>query len=579
MFASKRNLILILIAVTFLAYFSSLGNPFIWDDEQFITSNQYVQSFDIEKIFTTNTVAGAGVVSNYYRPLTTLSFAIDTKIWSSNVFGFHLANLLLHIGAGIVLFGLLGELGISLLPSFFIALFFLIHPIQTEAVTYINSRGDSLYALFLFGSLWLFTKTLRLNPKSQNLNSKQIQNTKYQILDTTLVVFLFILSLLSKEIALAGIGLYFLVWWLTSWSSRAKSRDLKQNIQQKEFLISNFKFLMKTQNTKYVLSIIGAICIITMAYVVLRLTVLNFGNTLNFYGGENEYTRSLAIRLFTFCKVLWLYVGLLVWPYPLHMERTVDLVRSFWSPWVWGTIGLVGGVGLVGWIELKKKRTAWILFGMSWFLIMLIPSSGIIPINGILYEHWLYVPAVGFFIMVYGLLQFLIYNFQFLIKSQNTKYQIQNTFRKILYIFVILLCLLYLFLTIRQNNLWADQVQFYRYTLSFAPDSARLHNNLGMTLANQGDVKGAIPEYKKALSLGYGYPQIYNNLGNAYRVEGEYGLAEKNLKRALQLSPEFTVARINLIKLYVESKQFDKALELARGNKVLIQEIERLRSQ
>ena len=93
-FMSTKKLVLILIGATFLAYFSSFSNPFIWDDEQFITSNAYVRNFDIGKIFTTNTVAGAGVQSNYYRPLTTLSFAVDTAIWGSNPFGFHLTNLL-----------------------------------------------------------------------------------------------------------------------------------------------------------------------------------------------------------------------------------------------------------------------------------------------------------------------------------------------------------------------------------------------------------------------------------------------------------------------------------------------------
>jgi hypothetical protein len=319
--------------------------------------------------------------------------------------------------------------------------------------------------------------------------------------------------------------------------------------------------------------IIGGIGVIVLLYIVLRLTALRFGDLANFYGGENEYTRSLAIRLFTFCKVLWIYLGLLVWPYPLHMERTVDLVKSFWSPWVLGAFAAIG-IGVIGGIwEMRVKKTGWILFGLSWFLVMLVPSSGIIPINGVLYEHWLYVPMVGVLLGVYGLLGLLE--------------KLARRFRPLSHLslfslltpFVILLSIMYLFLTIRQNNIWADPVGFYRYTLSFAPDSARLHNNLGITMANQGNVKEAILEYEKALSLGYGYPQIYNNLGNAYRVEGEYDLAEKNLKKALELSPEFTVAKVNLIKLYLTEKQFEKAESLAQGDQEILKAIGEIRER
>lgn len=105
--------------------------------------------------------------------------------------------------------------------------------------------------------------------------------------------------------------------------------------------------------------------------------------------------------------------------------------------------------------------------------------------------------------------------------------------------FALLLSILYIFLTIRQNNIWSDSAGFYRYTLQSAPDSARLHNNLGLSLANAGNTKDAITEYKKALALGQGYPQIYNNLGNAQMAVGDYQDAEKNLTKAFSLAPNF----------------------------------------
>ncbi len=597
MFSSKRNLILLLIGITFLAYFSSLGNPFIWDDEQFITSNQYVQRFDIGAIFTENTIAGTGLLSNYYRPLATLSFAIDAKIWSSNVFGFHLTNLLFHIGAGVLLFLLLEELinmkpsissgkkeflserneveskGKRSIPAFIIALFFLIHPIQTEAVTYINSRGDSMYAFFLFASLWLFTKSLsfwgREHRGLQNHPSTTLRKEGFwiryayqnDIVRVIAVVFLFILSLLSKETALAGVGLFFLI-------------TLFQILKDKTLSIKNFSFRalwVIISSHKWRIAFLLALLMVTCFYMALRFTILYREDPGNFYMSQNEYTRSLAIRLFTFCKVLWIYIGLLIWPSSLHMDRVVSLVRSFFSQWVLSVIGLLVTVGIVGWWQVKKSNP-WILFGAVWFIIMLVPSSGIVPINGMLYEHWLYVPMVGFFIMLYGVSSVILSEVKNLIPWVKIFRFTQDDklLNKFLISFAIIISSLFLILTIRQNNIWSDPVRFYQYTLSFEPDSARLHNNLGMTLANSGKVQEAVSEYKKSIFWDSTYMQPHYDLANAYVALKQYNDAESEYQKALKLKPTFIPGRMNLLILYINEKQFNKALpQLVKLNNAL----------
>ena len=545
----KVKLLLVLVVITFFTYFSSLSNPFIWDDEQFITSNQYVQNFDIDKIFSSSTTTGAGIVSNYYRPLTTLSFAIDKLIWGQNVFGYHLVNLTVHISAGVLLFLLLLEIGIGQWGSFFITLFFLIHPIQTEAVTYINSRGDSLYAMFLFGSLWVFAKGMK---------------AKVNKLGWVGVILLYILSILSKETAIAAFPLFFVLIFIKVFKNPQK---FSQSIQL---------YIMP-------LFVAGLSVVTVTLYAFLRLSVLNFQDTLNYYTGATFYSTHLFVRLFTFARVLWVYIGLLLWPYPLHMERSVALVTSVWSWEVWGILGLVFSILYLVFWEIRKNKSGIILLGLAFSTCLLIPVSGIIPINGILYEHWLYVPMVGVAVMVYGVVSFWG-AMKATPESRNdpehpkgTSYPVAaqariTVFNKILFSFALLLIILYIVLTVRQNNIWADPVVFYRYTLSFAPDSARLHNNLGMSLANIGDTKDSIVEYEKALNSGLGYPEIYNNLGNAEIATGSYKDAEKNLKKALQLAPQFTVAKNNLFKLYLLTKQYDKARRLY-GNDIQVEQM------
>jgi len=192
-----RRQVLILVAMGMLAYGLSLSNKFVWDDEQFIVRNRFIREFEyVDEIFRTNTIAGAGEVSNYYRPLTTLSFLGTYKLFGLSEFWFHATNTLLHVGAGVVLYLFLKELKMGEKASFWISLVFLVHPIQTEAVVYANSRGDSLYTLFLFLGLWVFARSFR--------------DKRWWL--TWVAVLFYGLSVLSKEIGLAGLSLYILVF-------------------------------------------------------------------------------------------------------------------------------------------------------------------------------------------------------------------------------------------------------------------------------------------------------------------------------------------------------------------------------
>src|SRR5258708_6112431 len=99
----KHAPILILVVVGFFTYVNSFHNQFLCVDDYFISQNLLIKSLKYTpQIFTSNTIAGAGQISDYYRPLTSLSFAVDHAIWGWNVVGFHLTNTLLHIGVGVM---------------------------------------------------------------------------------------------------------------------------------------------------------------------------------------------------------------------------------------------------------------------------------------------------------------------------------------------------------------------------------------------------------------------------------------------------------------------------------------------
>src|SRR3990167_8692024 len=149
----------LLIIVGFAIYAPNLNNVLFWDDNEWIVSNPFVYDFSrLKEIFTENILAGYGLNSNYYRPLLLLSFAVNYVIDGVKPLGYHLVSNGFHIANGLLIFFILTGVFKRRLPAFLAALLFLIHPLQTEAVTYISGRGDPMSVFFMLLALWLFFK-------------------------------------------------------------------------------------------------------------------------------------------------------------------------------------------------------------------------------------------------------------------------------------------------------------------------------------------------------------------------------------------------------------------------------------
>lgn len=534
-----KKQLFILALIGFLLYLPSFGNQFVWDDEQFIYRNEYVLTANISKIFSTNTIAGAGEQSDYYRPLTTLSFAIDHAIWGLRPFGFHLANTLLHVISALLLLLILTNLGLNHRKrflfnlAFLVPLLFLIHPLQTEAVVYINSRGDSLYTFFAFMSLYL----LSLSFRSQKIKLK-LYNETLQLGKVSLLLFssmAYIASIFSKEIGIMTLGLQFLLILLIGMHQSGFGQ-----------LISFFK-----KNTAHLIYFLGQ-CLIAIGYMGLRATILNFSDSFNLYGEQNVYTTHLWVRLMTFNSVLWQYFKLLFWPHPLYMDRSVEIVTRPFPLLLVGTLLVTLVIICLSIWEYRRTKKMWLLFGAMWFVIGLTPVSGIIPINGLMYEHWLYVPMIGFWIFWIRLSQLLCTYTPLILLTKTT------LLRKFVYgvtsIFVVVLC----FLTLHQNWLWRNPISLYTHLLQYTR-SARIHNNLAMAYSENRQSDLAIQQYQAAIQLSDVYPQTHHNLANEYAAQEKYDLAAQEFETAIEMSPQFYISYIPLIKIYILQQKYDRA--------------------
>lgn len=492
-------------AVLFLAiigvavYANTLPNRMFWDDFDFILNNKYVHDFSFRKFFSQSVISGAGLLDNYWRPLLLTVFSLEYQIWGAWAPGYHIVNMLFHIGSAILLFFILLRLFGSRSLAFFTAAIFTAHPLQTEAVTYVNSLGDSLSVFLMFSGILFHLGGARVLPS----------------------VF-YALALASKETAIIMPAYLALAEFV-----HGKDLQIKQRAKQM---------------AKALLPLVG----IGAIYLLLRATTLNFQNTFNLYQDENYFTTHFSVRLFTFFKALFGYFGLIFWPANLHMERELAIATSLKSPEV-----IAGGAVLIGLIVAALafwRRKPIISFGVFWFLAGLFPVSNLaVPINGLFYEHWLYAPIIGIALLAVWLGSFLA-----------DELSLDKLFAGIGIVIIIALGTK----AIIRNRDWRDPITLYNNILQYNTKSYRVYNNLGMAYADAKQIDKAKESYERAVALDDKVPVAYHNLGNIYRDERNTDKAIEYYERALDRDKGFIYSANALASLYLNNKDYEKAKQV-----------------
>lgn len=504
---------ILLIILTFSIYVNSLDVGFIWDDIVLVKDNIYIKKWTyFDKIFFSDIAAGAGKEYQFYRPLQILTYTIDYSLWKLNVAGYHFTNILLHTSVALLTFSLINILYKDTILSFFTSSLFAVWPVHTWVVTYISGRADSLAAVLILLCIIFYIKSFNAIRKS------------YYILIPVCYLF----ALLSKETSL---------------------------ILPLLLLLFNHIFKVKLEIRRFF-----PILAISFIYIVVRLTFFRLSFS------EIMVTSNLFQRLIGFCAALPGYLSLLLLPLNLHMEYGYKIFNPADLKVILGYAMLV--FLLIFWFK-KRKGNSPVFFSISWFFITLLPQSNIYPINAYMAEHWLYLPSLGFFLIV-------AYNLRQLYKSKNSK--------GIAIICIGSLIFFYSFLTVIQNKYWKDPITFYERNLKFSPKSPRLLNNLALSYKSIGNYKKAMELYKeaieynpdhieaynnlgvlyitldklqdgillfkKAIEINPNYAKAYNNLGQAYTAIGQLDLAIAEFKKAIELNPDYIKAHENLGKVY-----------------------------
>lgn len=509
----------LLIAIVFLVYFDSFNNLFVYDDFPFLVDNPAVKNLNPKSVgsyFTDKDTISSSkdLAKDVWRPLVTLSFALDYKAWRLNAGLYHLENAILHSLDAILVYVLLFLVIGDGLAAFIGAVVFAIHPVQTSAVTWVSGRSNVLFLFFFLAALIAHIRNRQKGPSALYYGAGLI---------------FFICALLSKEMAI---------------------------ILPAALILYDFYFYAGKKRSEYI-GYYLPFFLITASYLAARFSVLGvIAQQTDWWGG------SIFTSVLMTLKALAGYIKLLIIPVNLHAEYFVEIPKSLADRNLIMALVTLSLIAVLCWIFRRKKRAS---FWALWFFIMLLPVYNIVPFKAVMAERFLYLPVIGF-----GAIIGMIFS------KAESDLRMNATLRALVIGGISVMLIVYGAISISRNIEWRDELSFYTYEALRSPTVAKAHYNLGYIYAKRADelsntdkneaviyYSGAIAEFGKTAALKPDSQIAYFGLGNAYNALGLYDQAIKNLKKAVVLKENADVYS-NLALAYYRKKMYDEAIVSAK---------------
>ena len=511
--------ILLPIALGIVVYINAMSNGFVFDDMTTIVHNSYIKDLgqNFPAFFNLDyfKIAQAEVS---YRPVASLSYFLIYALFNLNPLAFHLTSLLLHIFNVIGIYALVNIIQHDKKSSSIAALVFACHPVLTEAVNCISYNEDLLVTFFYLLALMLYIKA-----------SAKENRSGLPIYFFSLVSFF--VALLSKEMAITLPVIIFL-YDLTQ-QETTKTKDF---IKQAIATVDRQKF--------YYLGFV----LVALGYLVLRFKIL-----VNPADSFSHSRAGLFERILFLPDHLFDYIKLVLFPINLNAEYTFaypDRFLDFSNLFSFIVIIAI----IVGSFYIFQYSKG-IFFGIWWFIITLLPVSNLIEIHNPIAERYLYLPLVGF-CMVIAILFNKVPGRPDLVQSK--------TIARLKYAILIGLLIFYSMVTVARNPVWKDNFSVWANTVEKSPDNPIVHGGLGLAYQERGFLDEAIRAFKTAIELGPNMAKNHYNIGRAYEEKGLFENAIDAYNKAVELNPEYTDAYFNLANLYMQMQLKKDAINAYR---------------
>ncbi|RKZ47635.1 MAG: hypothetical protein DRQ58_06235 [Gammaproteobacteria bacterium] len=444
------------------------------------------------------------------------SFAVNYELSGYSLPAFHITNICIHILTS----GLVFLVAKRVFPNqhhyaALVALIFLVHPLQTQAVTYIVQRMASLATLFGFLCIYLYCRA------REQLNSgvkwSNIRHLNYW----SLALVSCYLAVKTKE----NLAVLPLLMLLFDYFYLSRAKRLTRSLKAEAVYIVPF-FLSP------------------LSVALNRLiSPLIKGESLQSIASVQEAGITPLQYLVTEFQVLWIYLKLLIVPYPQIFDYVYPVTKTLLT--VQNVMAFAGLVTLILTAFLVRNRYSHLCFGICWFFLGLAVESTLLPLDPV-FEHRLYLSMFGFAVFIIGMGHY------FLPKKA---------------VIPLTLCCLLIWggLTWRRNQMWNNDLVLYLDNAKYVTPDDGFSIALSKTFITRELFPEAIEVLTKAVEAGAEKAGVYSNLAFAYRRNNQPNESIEVIKTALKRGIKGRDFKIELARSYYKLKEYDKAIKFFRS--------------
>jgi tetratricopeptide (TPR) repeat protein len=495
---------LVIVCVGLYAYHNSLRGPFVFDDVAWIRDNPTIRQL------------WAAVASPQGRRIVNLSLAVNYALGGLNVWGYHVVNLAIHILGALVLYGVVRRtlLCASLRERYgdeagwlalAVALIWVVHPLQSESVTYLMERSESLMGFFFLLTLYCVTRGA--------MSSDQRGWYAAAIVSCAL-------GMGSKEVMVVA--------------------PLTVLLYDRTFLSRSFREALRARAALY--AGLSGCWLVLVGLVASRFNAnVGFGLSVTPW----EYARTQP-------GVIVHYLRLSFWPSPLVLDY-YDWPVARTAATVVPAGALVFALLVATIWALRYRPSVGFLGG--WFFLILAPTSSVLPIiTEIAAERRMYLPLAAVIVLV-------VIGWHMAFGGICGRLGWESGRRRIVEVAVLATMVAALAqLTVRRNEDYRSEVSLWTDVVAKRPNNARGYYNLGYALTTQGKLDEAIAHYSEALRINPAYAEAHNNLGNALTTQGKLDEAIAHYSEALRINPNSAQAHNNLGNALARQGKLDEAI-------------------
>ena len=488
----------LLVGAGLLVYWNSFSGVFIFDDSYYVSARSFSQHpSSVWQLFREGADKNIST-----RPVVNFTLALNFALGGLHVWGYHAVNLIIHLSAALILFGILRRsflspalqeaYGRAVDPlSFVISLLWLIHPIQTQSVTYIIQRAESLMALFYLLTLYAVIRGV------SSLNHP---------------IRWFAASVLFCALGMASKGVMV-------------TAPLTILFYDRVFIAGSWRRALNERWRLYA-------CLAATWGVLLFLWIAGTRHIAEPTAGFSYKEVTPFQYLCTQPGVLLHYLRLVFWPHPLVLDYGWPVAKNHGAILIPAAALALIFIASLGLFKFRKEA----IFLCAAFFLVLAPTSSFFPIADLAFEYRMYLPLAAVIALlvsgIYALLRRFISN---------------GSIRTVLATTLLLTAATSLgAMTILRNNDYQNGLSIWSGAAINRPDNPRAQDTLGFLLMKEGRLPEALSHVLEAVRIGTAYPGYHNSAGILFARMGRYDEAIKYYTNAIKLVPEYALAHFNM---------------------------------